>query len=187
MVSIGALWMPILLSAVGVFLVSSVVHMVLPFHRTDYTGLEKETEILDALRGHGLPPGEYMFPHADSMQEAQTPEMIEKFNQGPVGIMTVWPNGMMNMGKALGLWFGLTVVLSFVAGYCASMAFGTDASGMDVFRMTFVVAFVAYGTNSAHNSIWKGQRWSVAGKFLFDGLLYATTTGALFAWLWPSA
>jgi len=187
MVSILDLWLPILLSSVGVFIVSSIVHMALPMHKSDYAGLEHEDQILDSMRNIGVTQGEYMFPHADSMQEAYSPEMIEKFNRGPVGIMTIWPNGQMNMGKALGQWFGLIVVLSIFAGYCASMAFGTGASGMDVFRMTFMVAFTGYGTNSIQNSIWKGQRWSVAGKFLFDGVLYATTTAVLFAWMWPAA
>ena len=45
-----SLWLPIVLSAVGVFIASSVVHMVLPYHRSDYDKLEKEDEVMQALR-----------------------------------------------------------------------------------------------------------------------------------------
>jgi len=36
MVPIAALWIPILLSAVIVFVASSIIHMLLPYHRSDY-------------------------------------------------------------------------------------------------------------------------------------------------------
>ena len=36
MVSILALWLPILVAAVIVFVASSILHMVLPYHRSDY-------------------------------------------------------------------------------------------------------------------------------------------------------
>ena len=36
MVPLAALWLPILLSAVIVFVVSSLIHMVLPWHENDY-------------------------------------------------------------------------------------------------------------------------------------------------------
>ncbi len=35
MVSLMSLWIPILVSAVIVFVLSSIIHMVLPYHRTD--------------------------------------------------------------------------------------------------------------------------------------------------------
>ena len=37
--SLAALWLPILLSAVIVFVVSSILHMALPFHKNDYRQL----------------------------------------------------------------------------------------------------------------------------------------------------
>ena len=139
-----------------------------------------------ALRGMNFPQGEDMFPRAESMKEMGSPEMIEKLNRGPVGTLNIWPNGPMNMGKSLGQWFALSVVISLLGGYSASMAFDTSASGMDVFRMVFVVAFTGYGTGSVQNSIWKGVCWVVTGKFLIDGVLYGATTAAEFAWLWPA-
>jgi hypothetical protein len=49
MISVAALWMPILLSAVFVFVASSILHMVLPYHRSDFAKLPAEDEVRDAL------------------------------------------------------------------------------------------------------------------------------------------
>ena len=48
MVSVTALWLPILLSAVIVFVASSIIHMVLPFHRKDYRPVPSEDGVMDA-------------------------------------------------------------------------------------------------------------------------------------------
>ena len=50
MVSLGALWLPILLSAVFVFIVSAIIHMVLKYHNSDYRRLPNEDEVRAALR-----------------------------------------------------------------------------------------------------------------------------------------
>ena len=50
MVPLAALWLPILLSAVFVFVASSIMHMLLPYHRSDYSQLPDEDKILAALR-----------------------------------------------------------------------------------------------------------------------------------------
>jgi hypothetical protein len=44
MVSVVSLWVPILLSAVIVFLESSIIHVVLPYHRTDFDKVLAEDE-----------------------------------------------------------------------------------------------------------------------------------------------
>ncbi len=62
MVPLAALWLPILLSAVIVFVASSIMHMVLPYHRSDYSQLPDEDKILTALRSVALKRGLYVFP-----------------------------------------------------------------------------------------------------------------------------
>src|SRR6266851_8791731 len=42
MVSLSALWLPIVLSAVIVFVASSIMYMLLPYHRSDYRKLPEE-------------------------------------------------------------------------------------------------------------------------------------------------
>ena len=59
-----SLVIPIFVSAAIVFVVSSIIHMLLPFHRNDFRKLPKEDEVMDALRGFNVPPGDYAVPCA---------------------------------------------------------------------------------------------------------------------------
>src|SRR5260370_31699158 len=102
MVSLSALWLPILLSAVIVFIASSIMHMVLPYHRSDYQPPPDEDKVLAALRAAGLKRGLYMFPFS-TPKEMKSPATIEKFKQGPVGMLTVFPNAPASMPKILGM------------------------------------------------------------------------------------
>ena len=104
MVAVLDLWLPILLSAVFVFIASSVIHMVVQYHNGDYKKFPNEESTLDALREQSVPPGDYAFPCAASMKDMGTPEMVEKFEKGPVGFVTVLPTGVPNIGKSLGPW-----------------------------------------------------------------------------------
>ena len=104
MVHLAALWLPILLSAVVVFVASSVLHMVLPYHKSDYSKLPDEEKVVAVLRGANLKRRLYIFPYC-THQEMKKPEMVEKYKLGPVGHMTVFPSGQINMGKYLGQWF----------------------------------------------------------------------------------
>ena len=187
MVALTALWLPIVVAAVFVFLASSVIHMALPIHKNDYTKLDAEPEVMAAMREHGVKPGAYFFPCAQTMAEMTSPEMIEKLNKGPVGFMTVLPNGPMNMGKSLGQWFAFSLVISIFAAYVGTFTLEAGADYMAVFRVTGTVAFLGYGVSNVTDSIWKGVRWSVTAKFLFDGLIYGLVTAGTFGWLWPSA
>ncbi|MCA9000895.1 MAG: hypothetical protein KDB61_03160, partial [Planctomycetes bacterium] len=91
-------WLPILLSAVGVFIASSIMHMVIPMHCADHKGLSGEEEIMDAIRSQKNAPGTYVFPFAKDMKEYGSDAMIEKFQRGPVGMITLRPTGSLNMG-----------------------------------------------------------------------------------------
>lgn len=184
---LAQLWLPILLSAVFVFLASSVLHMVLPLHRSDYQGLAGEAQLMAAMRAQGVKPGQYMFPHAASMKDCGSPEMQAKFNEGPVGILTVMPNGMPNMGKTLAQWFLYTLLISFFAGYLGSFCIPLGADYHTVFRVTGTAAVLGYAFSYIPNSIWKGEKWSTSLKFILDGTLYGLVTAGTFGWLWPAA
>lgn len=185
MTPLASLWLPILLSAVFVFVASSLVHMVLQLHKNDYRKLPAEDELLDALRRTNTPPGQYMFPGAASMKEMGTPEMCAKFARGPIGTLIVRPGGSMQMGKALGSWFLFCLVVGALVAYVTGLGRAPGESG--VFRFASAVAALAYAFSSVPDSIWKGVRWSQTALFVIDGLVYALVTGATFAWLWPAA
>ena len=187
MISLLGLWLPILLSAVLVFVVSSILHMVIPIHKSDFKKFPEEEKLLESLRSAGVPPGAYMFPCAGSMAEMGTPEMIAKYNQGPVGYMTVFPNGPPAIGKSLVQWFLYSVVIGIFVAYIGLISFGRGAEYMEVFRLTGTVAILAYAVCNAPESIWKGVSWVTTGKFVFEGILYGLVTAGTFGWLWPDA
>ncbi|MFQ5511583.1 MAG: hypothetical protein ACE5EO_07010 [Candidatus Krumholzibacteriia bacterium] len=179
------LWLPILLSSVFVFVASSIMHMALPFHKRDYKKLPDEADVLDAMRTHGVAPGHYMFPCAGSMKDSCTPEMIEKYEKGPCGFMTVVPTGRPAMGKSLVQWFLYSLLVSVLAAYVARVGRGPGADYLEVFRVTGTAAILGYAVGSLQDSIWKGQSWGITLKFIFDGVLYGLLTAGTFGWLWP--
>ncbi len=179
-----ALWLPILLSAVIVFVASSIMHMVLPYHRSDYKKLPDEDKVLPALRAAGLSRGLYVFPFC-THKEMKSPAAIEKYNQGPVGMMTVFPSGPPFIPKFLGLWFGYCLVISFFVAYLAAHTMATGTYYLAVFRVVGTAAFLAYGLGTMSNGIWRGAPWSFVIKEVIDGLVYALLTAGTFGWLWP--
>src|SRR5579864_6070432 len=181
---LSALWLPIVLSAVIVFIASSILHMVLPYHKSDYQKLPDEDKILPVLRAAGLKRGLYVFPFT-TQKEMKSPAMIEKYNQGPVGMMTVLPNAPPAMPKFLGLWFAYCLVISIIVAHLALHTVYPGSSYRHVFRVVGESAFLAYGLGNVITSIWKGQTWSMTIKEVIDGLIYAALTAGTFAWLWP--
>lgn len=179
------LWLPILLSAVFVFIASAIFHMALPMHKADWKGIPGESQVLDMLRNQGVQPGQYMFPYASSMKECESPEMKAKFERGPIGILVLRPPGPMNMGKHLMQWFLFTIVVGIFVAYAAYHSLPPDPSYLLVFRVTGTIAFLAYGISVVPESIWKGQSWGTTAKFIFDGLVYGLVTAGAFGWLWP--
>ncbi len=181
------LWLAILVAAVFVFVASSVIHVALPIHKSDFQKTPGEESLLEAMRAQNLRPGEYMFPFPASMKDMGSPEMLEKYNRGPVGYLTVFPNGTPAIGKSLIQWFLYTLVVGLFVAYIASFSVEPEAGSLEVFRVTGSIATLGYAGNHVVNSIWKGVAWSTSVKFIFDGLVYALSTAAAFVWLWPSS
>jgi len=74
MTAITALWLPILVSAVIVFIASSILHMAPLWHRSDYPRLENQDAVMEALRNLKVPPGMWFMPRSKDMAEMKTPE-----------------------------------------------------------------------------------------------------------------
>src|SRR3982074_236936 len=168
MVPITALWLPILLSAVIVFVASSILHMVIPYHKSDYRKLPEEDKVMDALRAAGVTPGRtYHFPFC-THKDMKSPEAVEKFKRGPIGLLTVIPSGAPAMGKYLGLWFVYCVV---VGAFVACLAGRTLAPGTrypEVFHVAGIAAFLLCRFSQVQVSIWEGQTWGVTAKHVVD-------------------
>ena len=165
MVPLTALWLPIVLSAVIVFVASSIMHMVLPYHKSDYHPLPNEDNARAALRG--LRPGLYMMPFC-SHEKMKSPEIQAKFQEGPVGHLTILPSGPPNM-----------------PAYLAGRTLAPGTHYLQVFRVAGTAAFMAYGLGNLSYAIWKGMPIGVVMKEVFDGLVFGLLTGGTFGWLWP--
>lgn len=186
MVSLGALWLPILVAGALVWLAGALVWMVLPHHRNDFRQVPDEEAVRDALSSDALTPGQYTIPHAADREAYQRPEIQEKFDEGPVAFLTVLPTGTAPMGKQLTLYFLYAVAVSLVAGYVASRTLGPGTAYLEVFQVTGTVAWVAYGAAYVQEGIWFGRPWSFVFKNLVDALLYGLLTAGVFGWLWPA-
>jgi hypothetical protein len=187
MVPVTALWLPILLSAVIVFVASSIIHMVLPFHRKDYKPVPSEDGVMEALRRFNIPPGDYLMPCPTGPSGMKDPAFLEKRNKGPVLIMTVMPSGPVSMGSSLGQWFVYCVVVGLFAGYVAGAALPRGAPYLAVCRSVGTVAFVGYSLASWQNTIWYKRSWAITLRTTIDGLIYGMLTAGTFGWLWPKA
>jgi len=185
MTDLISLWLPILLSAVGVFLASSVIHMATSWHKGDFAQLPDEERFRDAVRPLAVPPGEYMVPRCTSSQDMRSPEFADKLNKGPVMILNVLPNGPMAMGQSLVQWFLYSVIVGVFAAYVAGRALPPGADYLHAFRFAGVAAFLGYAVALWQASIWYKRPWSTTAKLTVDGLLYALITGGFFGWLWP--
>lgn len=185
MVPIPALWLPILLSAVIVFAASFVIHMLLPYHRTDFKKVPSEDAVMEALRKFDIPPGDYMIPHCNSPEGMRRPEFVDKMAKGPVAFMTVRKCGSPGMASSLAQWFVYGLAVATIAAYVTGRALGPGAHYLSVFRFAGCTAFVGYCLALWQNSIWYKQAWSTALKNTFDGLVYGMLTAGVFGWLWP--
>ena len=186
MVALSSLILPILLSAVIVFLVSSVIHMALTsWHKNDYVKVPNEDKVMDALRPLGIPPGDYMIPRPSSSQDMRSPEFLEKMKKGPVMMLTVIPSGPIPMGKKLALWFLYGAAVSFFAAYVAGRALPVGADYLSVFRFVGTASFIGYSVALWQISIWYHRSWTTTFKSTVDGFVYALFTAGTFGWLWP--
>ena len=183
MVALGALWLPILVSAVFVFIASSIVWMLLPHHRNDWSPLPGEAGVLDAMRKAGVGRGQYRFPWCDPRDKS--PETAKKLEEGPMGTTIVWPTGKMNMGKMLGTWFVYLVIVSACVAYLTGHVLPTGASYRTVFRLAGGIAMLGYAAANVPNAIWMGKSWSSTIKDVIDAAVYGLLTAGVFGWLWP--
>ena len=185
MTGLGALWLPILLSAVFVFIASSLIHMVLPWHKGDYPALPDQDRILEALRGFSVPPGDYFLPRPANREDMRSAAHVEKMKKGPVLMMTVMPNGVGSMARNLGQWFVFCLVVSLLAAAVAGAVLPIGADNEYIFRVVGLTSFMGYTLALWPMSIWYRRSWALTLKATVDGLIYGVITAGTFGWLWP--
>jgi len=179
-----SLWAPILLSAVAVFIASSLIHMVLGYHKHDYAAIPSEDAVMEALRKFNIPRGDYMVPHPGDREHMKSAEYDEKLKKGPAFSMTVM-SGEFAMGKLFGQWFAYTLAMSAFAAFLAIHMVAPGASFRRVFHVVGLTTFASYGLALWPISIWYQRKWSTTLRANLDALIFAILTGAVFGWLWP--
>ena len=185
MVSLAQLWLPILLSAVFVFVASSLLNMVLRFwHGSDYHGVSNEDEVRATIRKNAPTPGMYMVPYCKP-EDMKKSETQAKFKEGPVAFLFLRPSGDMNMAKPLIQWFLFCVLVSLFAAYVGGLALPAGASMAQVFRIVGAAALMGHAFGSFPMGIWWGHPWNSAIKYAIDGVIYAVIVAGTFGWLWP--
>ena len=182
-VALTSLWLPILLSAIAVFIASSLVWMVLQYHNSDWHPLPDEEAIRRALKG--VPHGEYTVPYAASNKARQDSAWQQKVKEGPTVMMTVFPSGSMSMGRQFVQWFTYCLIISLLVAYVASRTLAPGSEYMEVFCVVGMVAVLAYSGSVASRSIWFGHGWGRTAKDILDGLIYGLVTAGMFGWRWP--
>ena len=185
MTGLSALWLPMLLSGVIVFVASSILHMVLPWHASDYPAVPNEDKFRDAMRALAIPPGDYMVPRPARREDMRSKEFTDKMKAGPVLTMTVLPPGVPAMGTYLAQWFLYCLVVSLFAAYIAGRALPPGTIYLQVFRFAGATAFIGYSLALWQNSIWYRRSWLTTFKQTVDGLIYGLLTAGVFGWLWP--
>jgi hypothetical protein len=181
MTPLMSLWLPILVAALGVFVASSIIHMVTPWHHGDFTPMPDQGRVMDALRSFNIKPGDYVVPHPHGRQDAEFAELAKR---GPLVMMTVLPGDVV-IAKNLALWFVYCVVVTLCAAYIAGEALPPAAASKKVFQFAGATAFIGFALALWQQTIWYSRSWVTTLKSTIDGLIYGAVTAGVFAWLWP--
>lgn len=179
-----SLLLPIVVSAVAVFVLTLIVHMM-PWHKRDYIRLPDEDGVMQALRPFNIPPNDYVTPHPGSGDYMKSPEYDAKREAGPVMWLTVAPPGPWNLGRIMGLWFLFVVVVSAAVACVVGTILPPGAHTHAVFHYAAAITFLSYAMGGVPMSIWYDRKWSTTFRNAVDSLLYALATGWIFSMMWP--
>ena len=186
MVTLMQLWLPIVASAVFVFIASSLLNMLLQFwHRPDYHGFSNEDEVRAALRKGMGEPGMYNVPFC-TPESMKSPDMQQKFKEGPLAMVAIKRGAAVNMGPMLLQWFLFCLLISLLCALLAAHTLSATMPRMHVFYVTGLAALLGHAMGPIPNAIWWAHDWRSSIKHVIDGVIYALIVGATFMWLWPA-
>lgn len=185
METLAGLWLPIVVSAVLVFVASSIIWNLLDAHKWHVKGLPDEAAAREALGKQGLAPGQYSIPYATGSAAMKDPDFTRKLEQGPVGLLLVRAPGQVHLGRFLGSWFAYLLLVSYFVALVCGQTLSRGTEYMLVFKVAGAVALAAYSFGQIPNAIWWSRPWKSALKEFADGVVYAALTAGVFGWLWP--
>lgn len=185
MISLTALWLPILVSAIVVFLAGHVLNMLSPHHRNDFFAVGDEDGLRSFIHEQDLAEGQYYFPYAATPKAMRDPAWLQKLKDGPVGFLIIGPAGN-RLAAQLAQQFVYVVVISIFVAYLASATLPAGVEYLKVFQVTGCAAFLGYAGATVPYAIWFRFTWSHTLKIIFDGFVYALLAAGVFGWLWPA-
>lgn len=179
------LWLPIILTSVALFFCSFLFWAILPHHKDDYSAAPDEEAMRSAVRSLGLPPGRYMFPNCKDSKGMKDPELQRKMEEGPMGMLNIWP--VPNMGKNMALTFLTFLAATKLIAYLARETIPNGAEFARVFQVVGTAGVLTWCFSFIANMIWFNGGARAIVMCIIDGLVYGLVTGAIFAFLWPAA
>jgi hypothetical protein len=182
MVTLPMLWLPILVSAVIVFIAANILWMALPFwHHRDYGKLATSDAVVAALKDAAS--GQYMVPSVN--WGTLTDEQKMDVQKGPGGFLMIRNPMDFSLGASLTIFFLYNVVVMIFVAYLSTLALGRGATYPQVFRVAGTAGILGYAFHTVSDSIWYGRTWSSTVKFIIDAVIYGLLIGGTFGWLWP--
>ncbi|NIV18184.1 MAG: hypothetical protein GWN47_07155 [Woeseiaceae bacterium] len=175
------LWLPVAAATLVMFAASAVIWTVFKWHNADYRRLADEAGARAGLTGN--PPGFYLLPYCVDPKELEQAEVRQKYEQGPIGYITMLPNGVPPMGAKMVTMFVYFLVVSILCAYVVSRTLHADADYLAVFRVAGTVTFIANSFALVPESIWFGRPWRMTARNFLDALIYSLLAGGVFGWL----
>lgn len=163
-----ALWVPILLAAALMFIVSSIFWMLLPHHKNDWAQLPDEAAAVKLLSG--VPGGQYVVPKGDMTSKWHATILIKQ--------------GGVNMVRNLVLWFLNQLLIAIMTGYLIYHALPPEAEYLLVFRIAGTALVLGQIGALFARAIWWGWRWSSVLVETLEGIIYAVLAAGVFSWWW---
>ena len=195
-----SLWLPILLSAAAVWIVSTIFGMPFLHHKNDWIGLPpappaphggSEDAFMDFIRTSGIKPGNYLFPDFRTREAMESEKVGKALKEGPVGHLSVWQPPL-SMGGKLAATFIVYLVVSTLIAYLASVTLppplktaGGEGGFAKVFQVVGTAGILAYSFSFIPSAIWFGAYKRAIVMSIIDGIVFGAITGAIFAWRWP--
>lgn len=179
------LWLPIVVSAVLVFILSALAWTVMPHHKKDFTGLPNADAVQAVMRQNPPATGQYAIPWVSDMRGMEDPKVKEQMQQGPRAYITIVPNGMPSMGPMMAQSVVFYMIVSLLVAYVSWHALGPGAEYLAIFRFAGTTASMSYILATVPDSIWFGKPWANWRRQALDGLVFGLATAGVFGWLWP--
>src|SRR5215216_2272856 len=163
-----ALWVPILLAAVLMFVVSSIAWTVLPHHKRDWAKVPNEPAAVTALTG--VARGQYVLPK-EHMHSDWAAFLLVRDRRA-------------SMGKSLFLHFLNQLMIAILTGYILYYALPPEADYLRVFRVAGTALLLGQVGALFSRSIFWGWSWRSTLKEVVDGIVYALLAAGVFGWWW---